>query len=362
MTRTGKSLRVFLAFCPVLLLASVARAEDPAAAEVLFQEGRRLLAEGQVSAACEKLKDSFALDPMSGTLLNLAACYEKQGKTATAWARFHNAASLAKSQKKDEQAAEANRRLKALEYELSYLTITVPDPVPGLEVRRDDLEVSPPSFGVQVPVDPGPVQIVASAPGYKSAKVTVEIGAKHDKRTVTIPKLEKGEDAAAPEPAVAATEPAAPESAESKERPTKEKKDKGIKEATKTAPELAPAQEPEIVPEGPGKAPWVIGALGVAAGATGGVFGYLAMQSNTDAKNLCPSRQGCSKSALDAAKRRDQQALFANVGVGLGIVGVGTAAVWLLVAGPKNRDDSSSLQIQPAVAHDGVGLWASGKF
>src|ERR1700690_1318251 len=164
MSRTSKSIFSLLAICPVLLMAGTARADDPATAEVLFQEGRRLLAEGQTSAACEKLKDSFALDPMSGTLLNLAACYEKQGKTATAWARFRNAANLAKSQGKAEQAAEANRRIKALEPDLSYLTISVPEPVPGLEVKREDMDVSPATFGVQVPVDPGPIQVVASAP------------------------------------------------------------------------------------------------------------------------------------------------------------------------------------------------------
>ena len=361
MIRRGKSLTLLLGLCPALLFAGTARAEDPAAAEVLFQEGRRLLTEGQVSAACEKLKDSFALDPMSGTLLNLAACYEKQGRTATAWARFRNAASLAKSQGKREQAEEANRRIKALEADLSYLTITVPEPVAGLEVRRDDLEVSPATYGVQVPVDPGPLQVVASAPGYKSFKLSVEMGAKRDKRAIAIPKLEKGEETTPTEPAAESATASEPE--EPKEHPPKpEKKPKAIVATTKTAPELVPMQQPEIISDGPGKAPWVIGALGIAAGATGGLFGYFATQANDDAKRLCPSRQGCSPSAMDAAKRRDQDAMVANIGVGLGIVGVGTAAVWLLVGGPKNRDDSSSLQIQPIVAGESAGLWATGKF
>lgn len=303
MVRIGKPLRSFLALGPVLLLASSARAEDPAAAEVLFQEGQRLLSEGQTSAACEKLKDSFALDPMSGTLLNLAACYEKLGKTATAWARFHNAASLAKSQGKVEQAAEAIRRIKALEADLSYLTIVAPDPPPGLEVTREGIEVSPAAFGVQVPVDPGPIEVIASAPGYKTFKASVEIAAKRDKRTVTIAKLEKlekGEVAEAAEPAEAAA------AAEPPPKEVKPKKvDENVEVEHKPAPEPPPMVQPEIVPEGPGKTPWIIGSLGVIAGATGGVFGYLAIQSNNDAKSLCPTRFGCSSAALDAAKRRD---------------------------------------------------------
>ena len=360
MTRSGKSIRTLFALCPVLLLAATARAEDPAAAEVLFQEGRKLIAEGQISTGCEKLKDSFALDPMSGTLLNLAACYEKQGRTATAWARFHNAASLAKSQGKAEQAAEANRRIKALEPDLSYLTITVPEPVPGLEIKRDDLDVSPATYGVQVPVDPGPVQVVASAPGYKTAKLSVEISPKRDKRTVTIPKLEKMEKSAGAE--ATETDESAAEASETTESPTK-KQEETAKSERKAAPEPPPFEQPEVITEGPGKAPWIIGGLGVAAAATGGVFGYLALQSNDDAKSQCRTRVNCSKSALDAVDRRNQQAMFANIGIGVGIVGVGTAVVWLLVGGPKSRDaDSSSLTIRPSVGTDAAALWATGKF
>src|SRR5512133_281953 len=197
MSKPGKTLVSWLVVSSAMLTSGLAHAQDPAAAEVLFQEGRRLLAEGNIAAGCEKLKESFALDAMSGTLLNLADCYEKDGKTATAWARFRNAASLARSQGKVEQAAEANRRAKALEPELAYITIAVPDPVPGLEVRRNDLEVSPGTFGVAVPADPGKVEIVASAPGYRSYRSTLELGARRDKKVVTVPKLTPGDDTAA---------------------------------------------------------------------------------------------------------------------------------------------------------------------
>jgi serine/threonine-protein kinase len=359
MVRIGRPFHSFLALCPLLLLSGIARAEDPAAAEVLFQEGRRLLSEGQTSAACEKLKDSFALDPMSGTLLNLAACYEKLGKTATAWARFHNAASLAKSQGKVEQAAEANRQIKALEADLSYLTIAVSEPTPGLEVTREGLEITPATYGVQVPVDPGPIEIIASAPGHKTFKQTVEIAARRDKRTISIPKLdklEKGEVAEAAEPAEAA--------AAAEKPPTKPKKEEdAVPVERKRAPEPPPMVQPEIVSDGPGKVPWIIGSLGLVAGATGGVFGYLAIQSNNDAKSLCPTRLNCAQPALDAADRRDRQAMYSNIGFGVGIAGVGTAAVWLLVGGPKNRDDdSASLIIHPSVSPNGTALWATGNF
>jgi hypothetical protein len=362
MSRKRKLLPTFLALFQVLLVASVARAEDPAGAEVLFQEGRRLLADGQVGAACEKLKESFALDPMSGTMLNLAACYEKQGKTATAWARFRNAANLAKSQGKTDQVNEANRRIKALEAELSYLTIVVPEPVPGLQVQRDDMDVSPATFGVQVPVDPGHLEIVASAPSYKSVRLSVDVGAKRDKRSVTIPKLDMAEKSAAAEASETGAD-AAGEASTGKGDAAIKKETEPQRAERKPAPEPPPAQEPEIVTDGPGSTPWIIGGIGVAAAATGGVFGYLATQSNTDAKNLCPTRLNCSKAALDAVDRRNQQAMFADIGIGVGLAGIATATVWLLVGGPKSRDvDSASLVLRPSVATDAAVLWAIGKF
>src|SRR5512139_1741852 len=65
------------------LAASAARAQasDKAAAEALFDEGRKLMAEGKYAAACAKLEASQKLDAGVGTQLNLADCYEKSGKT-----------------------------------------------------------------------------------------------------------------------------------------------------------------------------------------------------------------------------------------------------------------------------------------
>ena len=75
----------------LLLVVAPARAQAPTstdkvAAEALFEEGRRLVAAGSFVDACPKFADSQRLDPSPGTLLNLASCYEKLGRSATAWA------------------------------------------------------------------------------------------------------------------------------------------------------------------------------------------------------------------------------------------------------------------------------------
>jgi hypothetical protein len=362
MNNLRKSLIALFAMSQVAFTTSLVRANDPAAAEVLFQEGRKLMAEGQIGAGCEKLKDSFALDPMSGTLLNLADCYEKQGRTATAWARFQNAVSLAKNQGKTEQAAEANRRLKVLEAQLSQLTILVPEPVPGLEVRRDDVEVSPSTYGVRVPVDPGSVVVVASAAGYRTVRLNVEIGAHRDKKSVTIPKLEKleiGETAEAAGPSAVAEEEAAKEEPKPEVEP---KKPPPAQQKPVTASEPMKPPEPEVVSAGLNRTPLIVGGAGLAIAATGGVFGYLATQSNHDANFLCPTHRDCSAAALDKAKKRDNQAMVANIGVGVGLAVVAASAIWLIVGGSSDDRDSARIGLQPAVAPGLAGLLAAGHF
>src|SRR5687768_6154338 len=80
-----------VAFAPRLASAQ----GDKATAEALFAEGRRLMSSGDFKTACPKFAASQKLDPGLGTSLNLADCYEKSGKTASAWAEFRDAAAAA---------------------------------------------------------------------------------------------------------------------------------------------------------------------------------------------------------------------------------------------------------------------------
>src|SRR5262245_29277651 len=82
----------------LVLHAPVALAEDAggrATAIRLFEDGEKAMSEGNYGAACPKFAESQRLDPQLGTLLHLADCFEKWGKTASAWASFKEAADLA---------------------------------------------------------------------------------------------------------------------------------------------------------------------------------------------------------------------------------------------------------------------------
>jgi hypothetical protein len=281
------------AACLWLLLQCPAAHAEPAAAEALFREGRALLERGEIASACEKLEASQALDPSAGTLLNLAACRLKQGKSATAWAHFVSAERVARNQNRPEQASEAKRRADELEPQLSALTLLAPDAPPGLEVRRQGQLVQPASLGASVPVDPGLMIIEASAPGFKSARLEVTIGAAADRRSVTIPRLQRLEttgsrsvlDVGAPGPAGTAE-------------------------------------------RGKGSLPWAIGGVGGGALIAGGVLGGLALSSNSKAIQACDT--GNVSACTETQERRDRQALASTICVGVGLVAVSVATIWLL--------------------------------
>src|SRR5262245_30572765 len=98
-------------------------AEEKAEAEALFDEGLNLMKQGQFEQACPKLEQSGRIDPGIGTLLYLGECYEKTGRTASAWATFREAASAAQAAGQAERASKAQERAKALEATLSRLTV-----------------------------------------------------------------------------------------------------------------------------------------------------------------------------------------------------------------------------------------------
>lgn len=172
--------------CALLLTAMPSRAGAPegigdgpsaAAAESLYQEGRQLLLQGTTELACARLAASQSIQAAVGTLLLLGHCYEAQGKTASAWATFRAAESLARNVRQIERAEIASVRALALELRLSRLTIQLPVGVDARSwaVQKDQLQLPQASLGTPLPLDPGEHVIVVRAPGFElwSARIVV---------------------------------------------------------------------------------------------------------------------------------------------------------------------------------------------
>ncbi|HET9959649.1 MAG TPA: hypothetical protein VFQ61_34390, partial [Polyangiaceae bacterium] len=156
---------------------ALAQAGDKAAAEVLFNEGRQQMQEGKLDSACDKLAESQRLDPGAGTLLNLAECRERQGRTATAWATWLEAAAAAHTAGQSEREAHARKRAEGLKPRLVTLTLEVPEAsrISGLEVSRDGVALGAAMWGVAVPVDPGAHTLTAKASGREPWTQTVSV-------------------------------------------------------------------------------------------------------------------------------------------------------------------------------------------
>ena len=168
---------------------ALAQAEDQAGARALFTDGKRLMKAGKYAEACPKLEAAQKLYSSAGILLNLGDCYEKIGRTASAWTRFGEAASVAARSNRPDDADEARRRQEALEPALVRLTIRVSSPVPGLVVSRDGVTLDEAIWGTTLPVDPGDHLVRAEAPGYEPWSTSVSITKRGDTTMVKVPKL-----------------------------------------------------------------------------------------------------------------------------------------------------------------------------
>jgi hypothetical protein len=152
------------------LSASIARAQagDRAAtAEDLFRQGLQLTRSGRFADACPRFAESHRLDPAFGALMNLAACYEKLGRTASAWQAYVDAADLARDKGQTARAKTAREKAGRLAPRLVRLEIRLGPDVEarGLEITRNGVPVDPALLGLAVPVDPGSYAIVATRQG-----------------------------------------------------------------------------------------------------------------------------------------------------------------------------------------------------
>jgi hypothetical protein len=302
------------------LSAAAARADDAGAqAQMLFDEGKRLMDAEDYAAACPKLAESQRLDPGNGTLARLATCHEKQGKTATAWSEFAELVTSAQRAGQADRERFGRQRIAVLEPHLSRLTIIVPADVAttsGLVIRRDAIAVGDAAWGVGIPVDPGDHAIEATAPGKEGWSSHVAIGAAGDAKQVTVPALAAVE--ASPTPVATAEVPAAPL-------------------ATDTQPASGGRSTQKT---------WglVVGGAGIVSLGIGSYFGVQALSGSSQAKQQCPDAACPSASALQQNDDAKSNARIADVGFAVGI-GALVAGSLLYFLAPS----TGGLRVAPAV-------------
>jgi serine/threonine-protein kinase len=301
-------------------LSAQSASEQKAAAEALFDRGLSLMREGKLAQACEQLEASQAIERGIGTMLYLAECYEKLGRTASAWALFREASSAAEASGQRDRAATGAQRAQALQPQLSTLTVDVPETsrVAGLEVRRNGALWPEGSWGVAVPVDPGRHRISASAPGHQTWEQEVEVG-QQVHQTLSLPALAQGGPLPTPPPA----EPAPASEIGQAEPPAETSAAAGGKPGSGDTMRIAGL---------------ITAGVGVVAIGVGGIFGLQAISDNSDAEELCPQAGACSsREGVMLGEDAQDAATLANVFVIGGVALAATGAILYFVAPEAER-------------------------
>ncbi len=322
-----RSVAILAALCAPGTARAEASSAEKATAEALYDEGTRLMGSAHYETACPKFAESQRIDPGIGTMMWLADCYGRIGRTASAWTLFREAASLADA-RGDPRAKLARQQALAIEPRLSKLVLVVPTPAPdGLVITRDGAAISSVAWGIELPIDVGEHTVSARAPGREAWETRLTLTAPGGRTVVTIPDLRAG-DAARPDP----TAPASPAVA-------------------KSAPQVAS-------PTGGTQRAIGLAALGVGAVfvGVGSVYGLNA-KSKLDDSNA----SGCSGTVCRDAFGRDLRsdathaATVATLAFGVGLAVIVGGALTYLLAPRDVPPPVARLRVVPGRAPAGAG-------
>jgi hypothetical protein len=309
--------------------AAPPRVEDKALAEALFRDAKALLDAGKVAEACAKLAESHRLDPKPGTILNLASCHEKQGKTASAWAAYSEAAAMAARAGQAEREDYARQQAAAMEARLSRVRVDVVNPPAGLAVTLDGRPLSAAVWGTAIPVDPGEHALEATAPGYRRWTTRVVATAAPGTLPVQVPGLEAEAIAPPPPPPLVIAPP----------------------------PPVPVAPPPD--PSGRRVAGYVVGGVGLAGVVVGSIFGVRTFSKKSEGDAHCKGTP-CDRTGLELQDQAATSATISTVAFVVGLAGVGAGIALVVTARPPKAAPAARVWLAPSVGASGASLAASG--
>ena len=293
-------------------------------AEAAYRRGKAALKAGHVHEACGELDASDKLEAKVETELNLAACYAEDGKPVSA-ARLYRAVA-AKDDIGDRKKTAIDKATK-LEAKAPKLRLTLSQRPAGLAIMVDG---APAPLSGDIPVDAGPHEVVATAPGFEGhASAAVD----KDRAVVdVIVRMEPKAEPIAPTPTLTPVGPTP---------------------AVTVMPDATPAPMPmqtlEMQPSHDHRKRngAVLGAVGIGALVTSVIF-FEAGQAKFDQEHaLCPNATCRTTPEVNFYNQlrgdaRDDRAWTIGMGIGgVALVGVG---VYLLVS-PHTEEPRMSVTV-----------------
>jgi hypothetical protein len=296
-------------------------AQRLARADKRFHDAELLFEQKRYEEACEAFAESQRLDPKLGTMLNIAYCHEAQGKTATAWREYNEAAAWASQQGRADRVAFAQERAAVLAKNVARVDLQLPDDT-LLEI--DGVAIPHAHFTALVFVDSGVHKVRVSAPGKVAFEMDLAVPQGAWSHTVHVPSL--------------------------------------IEEVTKPEPKVAPPPTPSLPPPPPDDTKIILGytagGIGAAALVLGTVFAARALDASSTASDHC-TRDKCD--AAGSASISDARS-FSTVSIASMIVGVAGLGGGLYLVLTGNSGSSKSARVAPIAGPQVGGLSLSGAF
>ncbi len=301
---------------------------DLATANALFEEGKQLNAAGHFAEACARFEASMTLVSRLGVQLNLADCYARVGKVATAWVTFGEAIARAHLMA-DPREAIARERQQVLVPRLPRLVVALRTsaPIDGLIVIRDGsvLPSSAYSLEVPVPVDLGEHTIEVTAPGYLAWSTQITISAEGQVVTVPVPELQRVQQR--PEPQRSPHPP----------------------------PAVTGGPTTALGRRDASRVTWIVAGTGVVSVGLGSVLGLLARSELHEGRQGCDSSNTCTAAAAALIERSRRNGNLATVAFGVGAAALATGLV-LYLRSPRD----GGVRVAPVVAPSAVGVVIAG--
>ena len=260
-------------------------------AERMFRDAVRRMDHGDYGAACPLLEQSQALDPSSGTLLNLGDCYEHTGRVASAWRTFAAAEKLALADARHDRAEVAEVRKTRLVPLLSYVKLIPPErPISDLSIELDGQPLDAATLDAPVAVDPGDHDVRARAAGFDDFVSRFSAGEPGTTRELEIPDL-------------------APRGT-----------------ALTAAPAPAPAEHRSSL-DGQDIAAISVGAVGLTGVIVGSVFGLKSMSKHADSDAYCTDTVCHDPRGVDLMNEARTAGVVSTTGFVIGGLGLAAGAM-----------------------------------
>ncbi|MEB2311684.1 MAG: hypothetical protein OZ921_21395 [Sorangiineae bacterium] len=333
------ALGLALALGSAAVAPPLARAQDAAdlsKARTLFRQGVSLEAAGDWAGALAKFEAVAKVKLSPQVRFHLGRCKENLGRLNEALGDYRLAEYEAREAGAKELGEITGAR-EALEARVPKLIIQRGAGAESARVELDGVDVGEAKLGKELAVDPGRHRVVATLPRKGHFEEEIEVAEGETKTLELVPPAEllAAEDST---------------------------RDDGSDEG-----EPSPSAPPKPAAEGGSVVPWVIGGVGAVGLVSSGVFYALRGSKKSELDSGCRGSV-CPERLRDAQDQGKLYSTLSGVALGVGVLGVGVAAVMLLSSGSDDApadpgsQESARLRVDVTTTSSLTGVQLRGTF